>query len=71
MSNFNSFRDNLPPGFSGLEGETEKTFIYELHSEIILEDVNEESAYERVLDMSVRELLQLESTSLDIIVRGV
>ena len=54
---FNSFRDNLPAGFNGIEGEEEETFVFYLNGEIEIEDYNEESAEQQLLDMTVRELI--------------
>lgn len=54
---FNSFRDNYPLGFNGVEGEEEETFVFYLNGEIEIEDYNEESAEQQLLDMTVRELI--------------
>ena len=54
---FNSFRDNLPAGFNGIEGEEEKTYCFFLHGEIEIEHYSEEEAMEELLDMTVRELI--------------
>ena len=54
---FNSFRDNYPLGFNGVEGEEEETFVFYLNGEVEIEDYNEESAEQQLLDMTVRELI--------------
>lgn len=52
-----SFRDNYPTGYSGEEGEEEETFVFYLNGEVEIEDYNEESAEQQLLDMTVRELI--------------
>ena len=55
---FNSFRDNYPLGFNGVEGEEEETFVFYLQGEVEIEHYTEEEALEDLLDMTVREALQ-------------
>ena len=57
MRNYNAFRDNLQPGFNGVEGREEETFVFYLNGEVEIEDYNEESAEQQLLDMTVRELI--------------
>lgn len=48
---------NYPLGFNGVEGEEEETFVFYLNGEVEIEDYNEESAEQQLLDMTVRELI--------------
>ena len=57
MSNYNAFRDNLQPGFNGVEGREEETFLFYLQGEPPIEHYTEEEAEEELLDMTVRELV--------------
>ena len=64
MSSYNAFRDNYPPGFNGIEGKEEETYIFYLNGEVEVEHYTEEEALEELLDMTVREAL-MKGLSLD------
>lgn len=57
MSSYNAFRNNLPVGFDGIEGQEENTYSFYIHGEVDVEHYNEEGAEEDIMDMTLRELV--------------
>lgn len=56
MSDFNSFRDNYPAGFNGFEGEEEQDYLFEVHTEVVVDAEDRLTAIEYLLDLRMNEL---------------
>ena len=55
---FNSFRENYPAGFDGLEGEEEELYLFEVGGEVEIEATSEEHAREEFLNMTIKEAIE-------------
>ena len=62
---FNSFRDNYPLGFNGVEGEEEELYLFEINGEFIIDAKSEDEALEILKEFEIHDLTDVYEKELE------